>query len=255
MNLSVAIITYNEEKKLAKTLETIQKIATEIVIVDSFSTDKTLEIANAYGAKVFQESWKGYGPQRNSLIEKCQYEWILMIDADEVVSSECLADIECQMKKGEFEVFDITFKTVYFNREIKYGGWSGSRKIRFFKKGSGKFNENIVHEEYVTEKPLHTLKGWLWHYTYLDLDAYLSKFNRYTTEAAKERLKRGKKSTVGTIVFRSFYKFFNMYVLRLGFLDGAEGLILAYFSGSYAFATYTKLREYHKKGIRYEEIK
>ncbi|MCX5774523.1 MAG: glycosyltransferase family 2 protein [Fusobacteria bacterium] len=254
MSLSVALITYNEEKKLARTLEAVKSIANEIIIVDSFSTDNTLVIAKSFGAKVYQERWQGYGAQRNSLIEKCTCDWILMIDADEVLSPECVEDIKIQIEQSIHEVFEIVFKTVYFDREIKYGGWSGSKKIRLHKKGSGKFNSNVVHEVFETEKPLRTLKGNIYHYTYLDITAYLEKFNRYTSEAAKERLRRGKKSSILIILLRSSYKFFYQYILRLGFLDGGEGLILAYFSASYAFATYTKLREYNKKGITYEEL-
>jgi len=243
MKLSVGLIVNNEERILGKTLDAIKDLADEIIIIDSGSTDSTIEIAKSKGAKVFLEEWKGFGPQKNSVIEKCSGEWILLIDADEVVSPELKEKIKEIIEKNENKVYEINRCSVCFGKELKYGGWSNQYATRLWKKGSVKVSDNLVHEEFLTELPKEKIKEKIYHYTYLTLSDYIARFDRYTTLGAEEYLKRGKKASFFNIVINPFFKFVRMYILRLGFLDGLEGLIIAIFSGMYTMTKYFKLRE------------
>lgn len=249
MGLSVAMITLNEERILERTLKSVAEFADEIVIVDSGSTDRTREIAEKFRAKFIHQKWLGYGGQRNVAIDNSTEEWVLNIDADEEISP-ALKEKIIKIKKGEEEgeVFEVNFTSVCFGKKLKHGGWSNSYHIRLFKKCAGRFNDNMVHEEFQTEKKVYRLKEDILHHSYLTLQDYFVKFNRYTTEGALEYYKKGKKSSVLQIVFNPIYKFIKMYIIRLGFLDGVEGLMIACASAMYSMVKYFKLREIYKNG-------
>lgn len=248
MGLSVSIITFNEEKNLGRTLESIKNIADEIIIVDSGSTDKTKEIALGYGAKIYDQKWLGYGGQRNLAIEKSTNKWILNIDADEEISLELNKKIEeiITEKTPSLDVYEINFSSVCFGKELKHGGWSGSYHIRLFKKEAGRFNLNMVHEKFETSKVVGKLKEKILHHSYINLEDYFIKFNRYTTEGALEYYKKNKKTSLFQIVLNPLYKFIRMYFLRLGFLDGIEGFLIAVVSSLYTMVKYFKLREIYR---------
>lgn len=247
MKISAAIITFNEEKILEKTLKSIENIADEIVIVDSGSTDKTEQIAKKYGAKFFVEPWKGYGQQKNSAISKCKNEWILNIDADEEISTELSLEIKKIVKnEEENRVFKINRQSVCFGKKLKYGGWGTSYAIRLFRKNSGKYNENLVHEEFITNSKIEKLKEKIYHHSYLTMSDYFDRFNRYTTEGAKDYYLKNKKVSILDITLNPLYKFIKMYIIRLGFLDGIEGFVIASTSSMYSMIKYFKLREIYK---------
>lgn len=241
--ISVGIIVYNEELRLGRTLEAVKEIADEIVIVDSFSTDKTLDIARGHGARIFQREWTGYGDQKNYVIDKCREKWILLIDADEVITDELAREIkEVINSSREEKVFEIPFNSVCFGKRIKYGGWSGSSRIRLFTKDSGKYSLDKVHEKFLTNEKIGKLKKRIDHYTYEDYEDYLTKFNRYTGEGAQVAYEKGKKAGLCNIILNPIFKFIRMYIFRLGVLDGLEGLILAVSSAMYTSVKYVKLR-------------
>jgi len=248
MKLSVGIITFNEEKILGKTLESVKKIADEIIIVDSNSTDKTVEIAESFGAKVHNEEWRGFGPQKNSVIDKCQGEWILLIDADEELSLELVDKIkEILNGKNEFDVYKINRSSICFGKRIKYGGWSNQYATRLWKKNSVKINNNLVHEDFLTEKFIGKIQEHINHHSYLSLSDYLIRFNRYTSLGAEEYYKKGKKTNIFGIIINPIFKFLRMYIIRLGFLDGVEGFLLAILSSNYTMVKYYKLLELYRK--------
>lgn len=255
MTLTVSIITLNEEKNLARTLESVKKFADEIVIVDSGSTDKTEEIAKSFNAKFYFQKWLGYGPQRNKAIELASSEWVLNIDADEEISEELakkIVDIKDE-KNGNIDVFKINFMSVCFGKKIKHGGWSNSYRIRLFKKNSGRFNENNVHEEFITNSYIGKINEYILHHSYSDLEDYFIKFNKYTTLGAIEYYKKNKKASLVSIVLNPIYKFIRMYFFRLGFLDGLEGFILAITSSLYTMVKYYKLKEIYRNNAYIKE--
>ncbi|MCI7223562.1 MULTISPECIES: glycosyltransferase family 2 protein [Fusobacterium] len=255
MTLTVSIITLNEEKNLARTLESVKKFADEIVIVDSGSTDKTEEIAKSFNAKFYFQKWLGYGPQRNKAIELASSEWVLNIDADEEISEELakkIADIKDD-KNDKIDVFKINFMSVCFGKKIKHGGWSNSYRIRLFKKNSGRFNENNVHEEFITNSHIGKINEYILHHSYSDLEDYFTKFNKYTTLGAIEYYKKNKKASLVSIVLNPIYKFIRMYFFRLGFLDGLEGFILAITSSLYTMVKYYKLKEIYRNNAYIKE--
>ncbi|MCA1933149.1 MAG: glycosyltransferase family 2 protein [Calditerrivibrio sp.] len=246
--LSVAIITKNEEKKILKTLQSVVGIADEIIIVDNFSTDNTVEICKKFGATVFIEEWKGYGDQKNSAIEKCRGEWILMIDADEVVS-ESLANRIKKIINDEFyrdKVYSVRFKAHCFGKMLRFGGWDVIR-VRLFPAQSGRYNSNKVHEEFITDKKIERISEYIIHYSYLDTVEYFSKFVKYTALVAENRLKAGKKVSFLRPILGSFVKFFKHYFLMFGFLDGFAGFKMCYYSSVYYFVKYAIFLEMEKK--------
>lgn len=256
MTLTVSIITLNEERNLARTLESVKSFADEIVIVDSGSTDKTEEIAKNFNAKFYFQKWLGYGLQRNKAIDLATSEWVLNIDADEEISP----DLACEIKKikenknSQYEVYKINFMSVCFGKKIKYGGWSNSYRIRLFKKSAGRFNKNNVHEEFICKGEVGKIKQYIYHHSYSDLADYFEKFNKYTTLGAIEYYKKNKKANLFSIVFSPVFKFLRMYVFRLGFLDGLEGFLLATTSSLYTMVKYYKLREIYKNKSYIEEV-
>ncbi|MDQ6764250.1 MAG: glycosyltransferase family 2 protein [Bacteroidota bacterium] len=249
MNLSVGIITLNEEKNLDRTLQSVKAIADEIIIIDSGSTDKTFEIAQKHNAKFIFHKWEGFGKQKNFAIEQCSGEWILLIDADEVLSEELINRIKF-IKENEIEkkVFKINRCSICFGKLLKHGGWSNQYAIRLWKKGAVMVNDNLVHEEFLTKEEIHKIPEKIYHYTYNTLDDYFVRFNKYTTLGAQEYFKRGKKASTLKIVFNPIYKFIKMYIIRLGCLDGIEGFTLACASAMYSMVKYFKLREMYKTG-------
>ena len=247
MKLSVAIITFNEERIISKTLAAIRGIADEVVIVDSHSTDRTVDIAKSFGAKVYIEDWKGFGPQKNSAIDKCSGEWVLFLDADEVVSSELAINIKDVICSNIAEsVFKIKLNCVCFNKEIKYGGWSKKYHIRLWKNGTVRYDDEFVHESLITDDKIGIVRGIIYHYTYLTLNDYFRSFNNYTTLAAKEYYKKNKKVKFVDLTLNPLFNFTKMYFIKFGFLDGIEGLLLALSSSLYTMTKYYKLKEIYK---------
>ena len=251
MKLSVGIITYNEENRIGKTLDSIKEIADEIIVVDSESSDRTVKIAEAKGAKVFIEKWKGYGPQKNSVLEKCNGDWILLIDADEVVSLELKKRIkEIINGSSETDVYKIKLRNICFGKEIKYGGWD-DYVIRLWKKGKVRISDREVHEKYEIDKNSKTekIKELIIHYTYDNIEQFLEKLNRYTSQSATQYIKESKKSGILKIYSKMLFRFIRMYILQLGFMDGYEGYLLAKYSSIYTMTKYTKLREQYFKTL------
>ena len=251
MKLSVGIITYNEENRVGKTLDSVREIADEIIVVDSESSDRTVEIAKSKGAEVFVEKWKGYGPQKNSVLEKCSGDWILLIDADEVISAELKEKIRNIVNgNADADVYKIKLRNICFGKEIKHGGWD-DYVIRLWKKGKVTISDREVHEKYEIAENSRTgkINELIIHYTYDNIEQFLEKLNRYTSESAAQYMKEHKKSGIVKIYSKMLFRFIRMYILQLGFLDGYEGYLLAKYSSIYTMTKYTKLREQYFKTL------
>lgn len=249
MKLSVAIITYNEERIIEKNLSSIHDLADEIIVVDSFSEDKTEEICKKFSkVKFVQQQFQGFGKQKNFAISLCSSDWILFLDADEIPDEKAKDAIQKIISDNnpQFNVYDIEFNNIFLGEILKYGGWGNIKRERLFRKNSGKYSEDIVHEEFITSEKKGRLQGKINHYTYKDIYHHIEKSNKYTSMMAEKMYKNGKRSSVMKILFKPVYQFIKSYFIRLGFLDGLVGYYAATTAAFYTFLKYKKLHEIYK---------
>jgi len=241
--ISVAIITQNEESNIRECLESV-KWADEIVVVDNGSTDQTREICREFRAGVYLEDWKGFARQKNSAIAKTRNEWVLSLDADERIPPELRREIENILDgEGGKEGYFIARKNFFLGRWIKHCGWYPDFNLRLFRKSRGGFRERSVHERVEVEGPVGYLRYPMEHKTYHSLSDFLQRMDRYSTLAAREMQKEGKTCRWTDSLLRPPFTFLQMYLLRVGFLEGYMGFLLAVLYSFYTFAKYSKLKE------------
>jgi len=279
MNLSVVIITFNEEANLGRTLASVKPLLAdgkgEIIVVDSGSTDRTVEIAKTFGAKVFVEDWKGYAAQKNSAIDKATGDWTLSLDADEEVSPDLaahLAGAAVDVESGPFEwnlaavrrqdpgsnvpplplAFWIARKNHFLGRWINHVVFWPDPKIRLFARGAARFDESrLVHEDVQTNRRASVVKiGALLHHSYPTLSGYVEHMNRYSSLGAEMVVAKGHgkvRFSPINIVLRPLATFLYNYFFRLGFLDGREGLLLHVYHAVYVSWKYAKAWELSRR--------
>jgi glycosyltransferase involved in cell wall biosynthesis len=242
--LSVITITLNEERNITDCLRSVTW-ADEIIVVDSGSTDRTVELARQFTRRVYGVEWKGYGAARNHALELATGEWILWLDADERVPDRLADEIRRIIGIEDHTVsgYSVARRAYFLGRWIRHCGWYPSRVTRLFRRTRGKFNERRVHESIMVDGRIERLNNDLLHHTDPSLYHYFTKFNRYTSLAAEDMKSSGITFSLSDILLRPPYVFLKMYVLRLGFLDGMHGLILSLVSSAYVFVKYTKLWE------------
>jgi len=247
LSLSVVIITLNEEANLARTLASVAW-ADEVVVLDSGSTDRTREVAESRGAKFFVEPWRGFAAQKNSALQKASSEWILSLDADEEVEPALAEEIQDALRVDPSVAgFWIPRKNFFLGRWMKHGGYYPDRKLRLFRRGAGKFEDRLVHEDIQLDGPSAQLQNHLLHYAYPTLDSYIEHMNRYSTLGAQMAARRPRGFSLIDIVLRPKLTFLYNYVLRGGFLDGREGLLLHAYHATYVSWKYAKAWEFLKK--------
>lgn len=248
--LSVYIITYNEEKKIRECLESV-KWADEIVVVDSFSTDKTVEICRQYTDKIFFVKFEGFGKLRNTAVSFTTYDWVLSVDADERVSEELKNEIIHKLTVGpEADAYFIPRKSHFLRYWIKYSGWYPDyRQPQFFNKKKMKYEEShLVHESFKLSAgaKLSVLKGHILQYPFLNIEEFLNKMNRYSTLKAEQMLQENKKFHFYQVILHPLACFIRMFFIKLGFLDGFAGLILALLYSYYTLIKYVKFWELYE---------
>ncbi|HIJ77970.1 MAG: glycosyltransferase family 2 protein [Desulfobulbaceae bacterium] len=244
--LSVAIITKNEEERLADCLASVL-FADEVVVVDSGSVDRTVEIAGQYGAVVYDEPWLGFGRQKQLAIDRCKNDWVLVLDADERVSPEAFVEIEKILADpGKYVAFSLPRKNFFCGKWLKHAGWWPDRVIRLFRKDRAHMSERLVHEALVVDGEVGFIDAPLTHYANRNLEQTLDKINRYSSAGAEELFKRGVTASLLKAVLRAKWAFWNNYLFRLGFMDGPEGFIQAATDAINVFFKYAKLRELAK---------
>ena len=246
LSVSATIITLNEEANIERCLNSLQWAA-EVVVVDSGSTDRTLEICQVFGARVVRTPWLGFGRTKQLAVEHASNDWIFSIDADEQVSPE----LEAQIKKvfsgqPEFNAYHIQRLSHYLGKPIRHCGWDRDRPLRLFRKDTGVFNDKPVHESVEVDCETSLLSGPLLHYPYPSVFSHLEKMNRYTELAADEAVTAGKRATPMGATLRGVVKFFKMFILQSGFLDGRIGWALAKNS---AFGVYLKYLKIWQKSL------
>ena len=268
MQLSVVIITFNEEANIGRTLQSVQPLFAdgkgEVIVVDSGSTDRTVEIAKSFGAKVFVEEWKGFAAQKNSAIDRATGDWILSLDADEELerdlpglilyiteeprphpTQELLTAMGTAPPKADVNGCWIRRRNKFMGRWIEHGGFWPDPKLRLFRRGAGRFESRRVHEDvHVEGKTGRILSGAIIHHSYPTLSEYIEHMNRYSSLGAEMVTAKGKvRFSFINIALRPWFTFIYNYFLRLGFLDGREGLLLHLYHAVYVSWKYAKAWE------------
>lgn len=242
MKITATIITLNEERNIARAIESL-RCCDEILMIDSGSSDHTLDVAKNLGARVIEEPWPGYARQKNLAAEQASHDWILSIDADEALSESLEAEIWNLKKNGpRHDAYTMPRLAQYLGRWIFHGGWYPDRKVRLYHRAKARWVGEFVHESVKVEGRVGHLKANLLHYTCDSLSEHMKTMDRYTTLAAEEMVARRQKVPTHRLVFDPAWTFVKGYILQRGFLDGSEGLAIAYMSSLYTFLKYAKAR-------------
>ena len=240
--LSVAIITLNAATQLADCLQSV-RFADEIVVVDSGSTDGTQALAASFGARVIQQDWLGFGPQKQLAVEAAKHDWVLCLDADERLSPALQASIEMALKTPSTATFRFARCNRFLGRYLKHGEGYPDWSLRLFDRRQARWSNDAVHEKVLTESRIDELSGDLLHDSAESLASYLSKQNRYTSLAAEMALASGKRASFGRIALSPLIRFIKFYFIRQGFRDGLPGLIHISIGCFNSFMKYSKMLE------------
>ncbi|RXZ33128.1 glycosyltransferase family 2 protein [Oxalobacteraceae bacterium CAVE-383] len=256
MKLSVILITKNEAFHLQACLESVA-FADQLVVVDSGSTDNTVEIARGAGAQVIQTAdWPGFGPQKNRALAAAEGDWILSLDADERVTPELAAEIQAILALPQpAEAYEIPRKSWYCGRFIRHAGWTPDYVTRLIRRGSAQFSDDLVHERIIVNGATGRLKMPLLHYSFRNFSQVLNKVDLYSTLSARQRYDRGQRSSVGKAVLHGLATFIRTYIFKRGFLDGWHGLALAISNAEGSYYRYMKLWLLEQDAIRDNETR
>ena len=239
--ISIVIITKNEAHAIADCLQSVAW-ADEIIVVDSGSSDDTIKICKQFGAKIFiTDNWPGFGEQKNRALALATKSWVLSLDADERVTPELQKEILEVIKGNAKASYRMPRSSSYCGQFIRHSGWSPDYVTRLFRRGHAKFSNDLVHERLISEEATLTLTSPLLHISYINLDEVLDKINRYSTAGAAMSFSSGKTATLGTAIRHGIWAFIRTYFIRLGFLDGKMGFILAVSNAETTYYRYLKL--------------
>ena len=251
MKISACLITFNEEKNIAKALNSLDW-ADEILVVDSGSTDKTIEIASSKGAKIIKQKWLGFSSQKQFAVDNAKYDWIFSLDADEIVSDKLKDEIliiKCSEQRTSANGYKIPRLSYYMNRPIKRGGWYPDWQIRFFNRNNSIWKKAIIHESIEVSGKISKLSGDILHNS-IENAAYHHRLigERYAPLAAQQMFEAGKRTSQLKIYTASITTFAKTYFLKLGFLDGFPGYCIAHFAAHHSFMKHLLLWELQNKG-------
>jgi glycosyltransferase involved in cell wall biosynthesis len=244
VKISVVIITLNEEKNIERCLSSVKEIADEIVVLDSFSTDRTKEICEQYGVKFYEQTFAGYVAQKNDVIKLASSDYVLSLDADEALSPELLKSITEVKQNWDADAYTFNRLNNYCGKWIKHSGWYPDRKIRLFDRRLGEWTGEKVHEKLEVKpsaKQKHLI-GDLLHYTFYTIDQHVHTQNKYSGYSAEELLKRGKRISWIKITFNPFWKFIRSYFFQGGFRDGFPGFVVCINTAYTTFLKYSKAK-------------
>jgi len=246
--ISVVIITYNEEKNIERCLLSVKNIADEIVVVDSFSTDKTEEICRKFNVKFVQHKFDGHIEQKNRAITFASNQYVLSLDADEVLSGQLQKSILEVKQNLSFDGYKFNRLTNYCGKWIKHTGWYPDTKLRLWNSKKGEWKGKNPHDRYEMQKDakIKFLKGDLLHYSYFSIHQHIAQVNKFTGIAAKAALDEGEKTSLFKIIIHPFWKFFRDYIFKLGFLDGYYGFVISVISAHATFIKHLKIKELSK---------
>lgn len=241
MRLSAIVIVKNEVDAVRRCLESL-KWADEIIVLDSGSTDDTVAICREYTPHVYETDWPGFGPQKNRALQHASGDWVLSLDADEWVLPELRDEIRKAVTgAGDHAAFRIPRLSSFCGREMHHSGWWPDYVVRLFRRDRARFSDDSVHERVIVEGKTGTFANALRHETFVDLEDLLGKMNVYSTLSARDAHAKGKQGSLTRAVLKSVWAFIRIYILRLGFLDGREGFMLAVSTAEGTYYRYAKL--------------
>ena len=241
--LSVAIITYNEESNIRDCLASVAW-ADEIIVVDSFSTDGTIDICSRFGVNVLQREWPGHVRQKQFAMDQATGDWVLCLDADERLSDEAAREIRAVLQSDpSADGFIFPRQSFYLNRWISHGGWYPDAKLRLVRRGTARWGGEDPHDKLLSDGTVAVLSGKILHYVYRDISHQLKTVDSFSGISAQQWHRQDKRCSLFLLLFRPPVRFLEMYLWKKGFLDGMPGLIIAVVSSYYVFLKYAKLWE------------
>jgi len=244
--ITVIITTFNEADHIRGVMKSVDWVD-EIIVVDSFSTDETVKIAQSLGARVLERAYTGPADQKNWAITQANHDWILILDADERVKPDLKTEIQTIVQADPImDAYWIGRENYFMGKRVKYSGWQTDAVIRLIRRGICKYDNKQVHEEIITDGiKVGRLNNKLEHYTYKDLKHFLDKMQRYSDWSARDYLDKTPRVTFYHLYFKPIFRFFKHYILRLGFLDGKTGFIISVIMAWGVFLRYVKIQEIH----------
>ncbi|WP_114778220.1 glycosyltransferase family 2 protein [Botryobacter ruber] len=251
VSLSVVIITYNEEQNIARCLDSVEGIADDVVVVDSFSTDKTKAICLNRGVRFVERPFDGYVTQKNFANAQAAFPHILSLDADEVLSEELQQEVRALKQNWQLGGYYLSRLTNYCGAWVRHGGWYPDLKLRLYDRRQGQWEGLLLHEKFELAAGARSgaVKGDLLHYSYTSIKQHLDQINHFTEVALEEMKQQGKQVSVLGLIVKPPFRFLKMYFLQLGFLDGFAGFCIAVLSSYAVFAKYAKLYLFHKQPL------
>src|SRR6056297_1572181 len=247
VKISTVIITYNEERNIARCLDSVKGIADEVVVVDSYSTDRTEEICKSYGAQFIRHSFRGHIEQKNWAITQARYPHILSLDADEALSDELRDSIMKVKQNWKHDGYYFNRLTSYCGKWIRHTSWYPSRKLRLWDARRGAWGGFNPHDKFILERrsTRRHLRGDILHYSYYSVDEHMEQINKFSSILARSYFEQGRQAWLISILLHPVWRFFKDYFLRLGFMDSYYGLIVSVNSAHETFLKYVKLRNHH----------
>lgn len=242
MKLSAVVITLNEEPNIERCLASLA-FADEIVVLDSFSSDRTVEIARQFTDKITQREFTGYSDQKNAAMELASNDWVLIVDADEVVTADLAAEIREAAETDKFSAYRMPRLTQFLGKPIRHCGWYPDYVVRLMRKSKARFPDRLVHETPDIDGPVGTLSNDLMHYSYRDLDDLMRKMVAYSRAAARQKLLDGERFGLGALVFAPGLTFLKKYIVKQGYRDGLRGFVICALSQLGVFLRYAMLWE------------
>lgn len=249
MKISFCLITLNEESNLPRCLESLKDLASEIVVVDSGSTDATAAVATDFGARFFEQEWLGYVGQKNKALSLAKNDWVFSIDADEVLSPDLRDEVQALKYDGpkdDVVGYDMPRCVCYEGQWIRHGDWYPDRLVRLFRKGAGAFAGGKVHERLEISGRIESLAGDLFHYSFRDAADHWSRCEKYARLWAETQFDQGRKVGPLTPHSRAMFRWFRGYILKHGFLDGGLGLRIANYCAGEVYLKYKLLRRMNR---------
>lgn len=241
--LSAVVISFNERDRIAGCLESVS-FADEIVVVDSGSTDGTDDVARRYTDRVVHLPWKGFGPQKQAAVEMAAHDTVLSVDCDERVTEGLAAEIMSVLEGEEMlAAYSVPRRTFIGSKEIRHGGWYPDRTVRLFDRRRARFSDSLVHERVVVGGPVGALQNPMLHFSFSGVSDIFRKMDKYTDLSARAMFEAGRRCRFADLAVRPALAFVKTYLLRAGFLDGAEGFVVGVAAAVHVFAKYAKLRE------------